>query len=236
MVSGAVLLLLGSPFLHADIHLEVDATPENVVRLPDLYFDRDAPPKPMAANEAAFTEGIVSCQTNSDARISVRNAKKNKPCTANIQVEKVAVTVRNQIRINLPTWPLGGTEWEQKNWKILQAHEEGHVTIYREIFNLVAHQTAQKVFGKCPSAFNVSVPFCNDAELQAQMNRELDIFLDALTAEAVSKISDACRKTGEAYDQATSHGRQGSNGEPPSVENQAKAAEEAIRNFERQFQ
>jgi len=222
--------------LHADTHLEVDAAPENVVRLPDLYFDRDSPPKPMAANEAAFTEGIVSCQTNSDARISVRNAKKNKPCRADIQVEKVSITVRNQIRVNLPAWPLGGTEWEQKNWKILQAHEEGHVTIYREIFKLVAHQVTQKTFGKCPADFNVSVPFCNDAEIKARMNEELDVILDALTVEAVAKISDACRIVGEAYDLATSHGRKGAGGGPPTVENQLSAAEEAIRNFERRFQ
>lgn len=233
-----VLSAIGFSFLaapaQAELQVQVDARPENAVRLPDLYFDRGSPPRPMEGNEAAFTEATVSCQTNSNAQASVKNGKKNKPCTADITVEEVSVTVKNLIRVNLPAWPTGGSDWDKKSWKILQAHEEGHVTIYGEVFALVGQEIAEKVFGKCPSSFNISVPFCNDAEIQVQMNKELDVVLDALTAEAVAKISAACRKVGEEYDSVTSHGRQGPRGEPSTIENQAQAAKEAILRFKQQ--
>ena len=201
---------------------------ENSIRLPNLYFDRYHPPKPMEENEAAFTEGTVSCRTNSSASATIRNGSKNKPCTAEIKVQSVSVLVRNETRVNLPVRPVSGSDWDQKVWLILQAHEEGHVLIYKDIFEKLGQKVAQEVFAKCPASFNISVPFCSDGEIQAQMDRELDVILDALTAEAVKKISDICRTVGEAYDQDTSHGRQGPGGGLPTVENQALAAQQAV--------
>ena len=211
--------------------LRVNADARNLLRQPDRYFDRQRPPKPMKENEAAFTEGVARCRTESDAHANVKSGRKNQPCVATIQVEGVSVLVSGDVTVYIPYRPEYGDRWDGQSWEVLKAHEEGHAQIYREVFALVGKPIANAVFAKCPKAFNISIPVCNDEEIRSQMDRQLDLLLDALTAEAVSKISATFREVNETYDFATDHGRRGPEGDRPSVENQRTAAREAIRNF-----
>ncbi|MCI0404692.1 MAG: hypothetical protein L0209_01230, partial [candidate division Zixibacteria bacterium] len=96
---------------------------------------------------------------------------------------------------------------------------------------LVGQPIADAVFAKCPRAFNISIPACSDDEIRSRMDQQLDVLLDALTAEAVSKITAVFREVNEAYDQATDHGRRGPEGGKATAENQVQAAEEAIGRF-----
>lgn len=212
-----------------ELHVNADA--RNLLRQPDHYFDRQRPPKSMKENEAAFTEGMVRCRTESDAHANVKSGRKNQPCVATITVEKVSVAVSGDVTVYIPYRPESGDGWEDRNWETLKAHEEGHTQIYRAVFERVAQPIADAVFAKCPKAFNVSVPLCTDEQIRAQMDQQLDVLLDALTAEAVSKITSVFHEVNEAYDLATDHGRRGPDGGRPSPENQQAAARQAIQNF-----
>jgi hypothetical protein len=211
--------------------VRVDARPENLRRNTDRYFDRYHPPKEMGENEAAYTQGTVRCQTEASAEAKVESGRKNAPCVARITIQGVSVLVRGEISVYLPNPPSPNADPEYHNWKVLEAHEEGHAQIYRELFAQFARPTAEEVFAKSPPGFNVSIPSCNDRQIRARMDAELDVFLDALTAEAVSKITAFFKRANEEYDAATDHGRQGADGGRPTVENQLVFAQEIIRKF-----
>ncbi len=215
--------------------LQVNADARNLLRQPDRYFDRQRPPKPMKENEAAFTEGLVRCRTEADAHANVKSGRKNQPCVATITVEAVSVLVGGDVSVYIPYRPEYGDRVDGQSWEVLKAHEEGHAQIYREVFARVAQPIADAVFAKCPEAFNISIPVCTDEEIRSRMDQQLDVLLDALTAEAVSKITSVFREVNQAYDRATDHGRQGANGEKPTVENQFAAAREAIESFQRTY-
>ncbi|HLG93258.1 MAG TPA: hypothetical protein VI546_00310 [candidate division Zixibacteria bacterium] len=214
--------------------LQVNADSRNLLRQPDQYFDRQRPPKPMKENEAAFTEGVVRCRTEADAHANVKSGRKNQPCVATITVEAVTALVTGDVTVNIPYRPEYGDRVDGQSWEVLKAHEEGHAQIYREVFERVAQPIADAVFAKCPKAFNISISVCTDDEIRARMDQQLDVLLDALTAEAVSKITAVFREVNEAYDRATNHGRQGVEGTKPSIENQLAAAREAIQYFKQQ--
>ncbi len=214
--------------------MRVNADARNLLRQPDRYFDRQSPPKPMKENEAAFTEGLVRCRTEADAHANVKSGRKNQPCVATITVEAVSALVGGDVTVYIPYRPEYGDRVDGQGWEVLKAHEEGHAQIYREVFALVGQPIADAVFTKCPKAFNISIPSCSDAEIRAQMDQQLDVLLDALTAEAVSKITAVFREVNEAYDQATDHGRRGAEDGKPTPENQLAAAQEAIQNFKLQ--
>gem|GEM_PF-5238846 len=241
MSKRALLLLAGALFFatvqtaaSAEFKLQVNADPRNLLRQPDRYFDRQRPPKPMKENEAAFTEGVVRCRTEADAHANVKSGRKNQPCVATITVEAVTVLVTGDVTVNIPYRPEYGDRIDGQSWEVLKAHEEGHAQIYREVFERVAQPVADAVFAKCPKAFNISIPACSDEAIRAQMDQQLDVLLDALTAEAVSKITAVFREVNEAYDSATDHGRRGPEGDKPSTDNQTAAAREAIQNFKLQ--
>ena len=234
LMAGAVLFAVVGIAAAGSPGVQVNADARNLLRQPDRYFDRQRPPKPMKENEAAFTEGVVRCRTEADARANVTSGRKNRPCVATITVEGVSVLVGGDVTVYLPYRPEFGDRWDDQDWEVLKAHEEGHAKIYREVFTLVGQPIAGAVFAKCPKAFNISIPVCSDEEIRRQMDRQLDVLLDALTAEAVSKISSVFREVNEAYDFATDHGRRGPKGDKPSIENQVATAEEAIRTFKLQ--
>ncbi len=215
--------------------LQVNADARNLLRQPDRYFDRQRPPKPMKENEAAFTEGLVRCRTEADAHANVKSGRKNQPCVATITVEGVSVLVSGDVTVYIPYRSEYGDRVDGQSWEVLKAHEEGHAQIYREVFSLAGQTIADAVFAKCPKAFNISIPACSDDEIRAQMDHQLDILLDALTAEAVSKITAVFREVNQAYDSATDHGRRGPEGSRPTVENQFAAAREAIQQFRRTY-
>lgn len=241
MSKRTVLLLAGGLFFAApavstavESEIRVNADARNLLRQPDRYFDRHRPPKPMKENEAAFTEGVVRCRTESEAHANVKSGRKNQPCVATIAVEGLSVLVNGDVTVYIPYRPESGEDWEGQGWEVLKAHEEGHAQIYREVFARVAQPIADAVFAKCPKAFNLSIPVCTDEEIRSQMDQQLDVLLDALTAEAVSKITSVFHEVNETYDRATDHGRRGPDGDKPSVENQRAAAQIAIQNFKLQ--
>jgi hypothetical protein len=231
ILAGGIVFAAGHGWGAEGPDIQVNADAHNLLRQPDRYFDRQRPPKSMKENEAAFTEGVVRCRTEADAHANVKSGRRNQPCTATITVEAVSVQVRGDVTVYIPYRPEFGDRVDGQSWEVLKAHEEGHAQIYREVFALVGQPIADAVFAKCPKAFNISIPACTDDEIRSQMDQQLDVLLDALTAEAVSKITAVFREVNEAYDQATDHGRRGPNGEKPVVENQLKAAEEAIGRF-----
>jgi hypothetical protein len=238
MAKRAVLLLAGVLLLIAvgvsgaeAPELRVNADARNLLRQPDRYFDRQRPPQPMKENEAAFTEGLVRCRTEADAHANVTSGRKNRPCVATITVEGVSVLVTGDVTVYIPYRPEYGDRVDGQSWEVLKAHEEGHTQIYREVFEGVAQPISDAVFAKCPKAFNISIPVCSDDEIRSRMDQQLDVLLDALTAETVSKITSVFREVNEAYDQATDHGRRGADGERPTIENQNEAAREVIQNF-----
>lgn len=220
---------------YESLKLRVNADARNLLRQPDRYFDRQRPPKLMKENEAAFTEGLVRCRTEADAHANVKSGRKNRPCVATITVEGISVLVNGDVTVYIPYRPEYGDRVDGQSWEVLKAHEEGHAQIYREVFALVSQPIADAVFAKCPKAFNISIPSCTDDEIRSRMDQELDVLLDALTAEAVSKITGVFREVNEAYDQATDHGRRGPEGSRPTVENQFSAAREAIQRFQRTY-
>jgi len=233
-LAGALFFATVQTAASAEFKLQVNADPRNLLRQPDRYFDRQRPPKPMKENEAAFTEGVVRCRTEADAHANVKSGRKNQPCVATITVEAVTVLVTGDVTVNIPYRPEYGDRIDGQSWEVLKAHEEGHAQIYREVFERVAQPVADAVFAKCPKAFNISIPACSDEAIRAQMDQQLDVLLDALTAEAVSKITAVFREVNEAYDSATDHGRRGPEGDKPSTDNQTAAAREAIQNFKLQ--
>ena len=233
-LAGALFFATAQMAASAEPKLQVNADPRNLLRQPDRYFDRQRPPKPMKENEAAFTEGVVRCRTEADAHANVKSGRKNQPCVATITVEAVTVLVTGDVTVNIPYRPEYGDRIDGQSWEVLKAHEEGHAQIYREVFERVAQPVADAVFAKCPKAFNISIPACSDEAIRAQMDQQLDVLLDALTAEAVSKITAVFRDVNEAYDSATDHGRRGPEGDKPSTDNQTAAAREAIQNFKLQ--
>lgn len=233
-MAGALFFATVQTAASAEFKLQVNADPRNLLRQPDRYFDRQRPPKPMKENEAAFTEGVVRCRTEADAHANVKSGRKNQPCVATITVEAVTVLVTGDVTVNIPYRPEYGDRIDGQSWEVLKAHEEGHAQIYREVFERVAQPVADAVFAKCPKAFNISIPACSDEAIRAQMDQQLDVLLDALTAEAVSKITAVFREVNEAYDSATDHGRRGPEGDKPSTDNQTAAAREAIQNFKLQ--
>ena len=233
-LAGALFFATAQMAASAEPTLQVNADPRNLLRQPDRYFDRQRPPKPMKENEAAFTEGVVRCRTEADAHANVKSGRKNQPCVATITVEAVTVLVTGDVTVNIPYRPEYGDRIDGQSWEVLKAHEEGHAQIYREVFERVAQPIADAVFAKCPKAFNISIPACSDEAIRAQMDQQLDVLLDALTAEAVSKITAVFREVNEAYDSATDHGRRGLEGDKPSTDNQTAAAREAIQNFKLQ--
>lgn len=233
-MAGALFFATAQMAASAEPTLQVNADPRNLLRQPDRYFDRQRPPKPMKENEAAFTEGVVRCRTEADAHANVKSGRKNQPCVATITVEAVTVLVTGDVTVNIPYRPEYGDRIDGQSWEVLKAHEEGHAQIYREVFERVAQPIADAVFAKCPKAFNISIPACSDEAIRAQMDQQLDVLLDALTAEAVSKITAVFREVNEAYDSATDHGRRGPEGDKPSTDNQTAAAREAIQNFKLQ--
>lgn len=240
-LKGAVLLLFAGVVAGAanrvaaqNPEIVVDTRPSNLVRQPDHYFDPANPPKPMKENEAAYTEGLVQCRTEVDAKANVHSGRKNQPCVATITVQQVYVTVGGGVTVFVPYRPPTGERWEGRSWDILKSHEEGHAQIYRDIFALVSQSIAASVFAKCPRAFNISIPYCTDAEIRSRMDQQLDVLMNALTQEAVSKITSVFREINEAYDGATDHGRRGGEGVPPSAENQLEAAYKVLQNFKLQ--
>ncbi|MGH8004003.1 MAG: hypothetical protein ACRECJ_04705 [Limisphaerales bacterium] len=234
VLTGGVIFAAGLGWAAEGPKIQVDADAHNLLRQPDRYFDRQRPPKPMKENEAAFTEGVVRCRTEADAHANVKSGRRNQPCVATITVEAASVLVGGDVTVYIPYRPEYGDRVDGQSWEVLKAHEEGHTQIYREVFERVAQPIADAVFAKCPKAFNISIPVCSDEEIRSQMDQQLDVLLDALTAEAVSKITAVFREVNEAYDRATNHGRQGPEGDKASVENQLSTAREAIQNFKLQ--
>jgi hypothetical protein len=234
LLAGGLFFAAAQTSVAAGPELHINADARNLLRQPDRYFDRQRPPKPMKDNEAAFTEGLVRCRTEADARANVKSGRKNQPCVATITVEAVTVLVGGDVTVNIPYRPEYGDRVDGQSWEVLKAHEEGHARIYREVFERVAQSIADAVFAKCPHAFNISIPVCTDDEIRARMDQQLDVLLDALTAEAVSKITAVFREVNEAYDIVTDHGRRGADGGKPSIDNQLSAAREAIQNFKLQ--
>jgi len=234
LLAGVLLIAVAGILAAEKPKLQVNADARNLLRQPDRYFDRQRPPKPMKANEAAFTEGLVRCRTEADATANVTSGRKNRPCTATITVEEVSVLVGGDVTVYVPYRPEYGDRVDGQSWEVLKAHEEGHAQIYREVFALASQPIADAVFAKCPKAFNISIPICSDDEIRSRMDQQLDVLLDALTAEAVTKITAIFREVNEAYDQATDHGRRGPEGGKPTVENQLATAREAIQNFKLQ--
>ncbi len=213
----------------------VNAGIENLQRSPNRYFDRYHPPKEMGENEAAYTQGTVRCQTEATAEAKVESGRKNQPCIARITIQGISVLVRGDISVYLPNPPSPNADPEYQNWKVLEAHEEGHAQIYRELFAQFARPVAEEVFAKSPPDFNVSISSCSDREIRGRMDEEVDVLLDALTAEAVSRITAVFKKVNEAYDSETDHGRRRPGGGAPTAENQAQAAQDAINQFRRTY-
>ncbi len=209
---------------------------------PDLEAGQTFSSARRSEERTAATVDTVYCR--SYARLKTGRAAWNEgssACTLVLTVDSIWVTVEKSIGIRLPSGEdLDGPEREHAK-EILSAHEESHSLLHRQLFFQTVGSVVKEIFKSFPQRITViqkSCPMTGEPAVENRWDasfsaaaRVLERILDDFNGKTAEQISKIDREAGEAYDFATNHGRRGSDGDWPSVENQFQAAREAIQNF-----
>ena len=227
--------------------IKVDADKKNIVRKPDQQIDPENPPEGKPPGEDGFTDCQVTChcrvpEGGADAKIVERD-QHGQGCTVEVTVKQVDVTVGLEITVFLPPAPGDDASAEEKKaFAVLKAHEEGHVKICREVFELVAKKITEDVFKDFPKTFKVHVDACTEEEIKKKVDESFNAHCKSLCEELAKRIGAELEKAGTAYDDATTHGTKGpkkgkpGETEPATEENQGAAADAAIKGFKKDYE
>jgi hypothetical protein len=200
----------------------VDADKKNIVRLEDQVFDPDNPPPDKNPNHDAFTQWAVDVESEADTNYSTIAGGY---CAVEVVVTEVSVKAGGEITVFLP----------RDADDVLRAHEEGHVTIAKEVFQIVAKTIAEDVFKGFPASFRLNVDPCTQEAIEARVEAAVDALSDTYSDDASAQIRSEVAKAQDAYDAATNSGRQGADGSAATAKNQKSAANDAIKDFKTAF-
>lgn len=208
-------------------------------------FDPENLPPFVKPGAAAFTKYQVTITVLHDATATKRNLPRG-GCTITVTVNKLTITKSLKLTQFLPPEPgEGATEVEKQQFQTLKSHEDAHVQLCKDVFDLVSDKIIKDVFSKFPKTFTFDLPAdkCTNEEIQKALDEQLSTKALELGKEAADRIEEQMKEANAKMDEATKDGTVGpkkggkpGETEPSTPENQTEAGKEAFKEFKKEFE